>query len=152
MEKDQSGPIAVPQQPQYTPEQVGLRASGKDAAPVTSTPGADPALDGFAKVQAERRNRLAAEQPWTVVPFGSGTIRIYTAMPAEWAYLAAEATNDPRAAFAAIAEAIYVEDRPRFEEIRKLPPDNEHGIDGIYLVSFLDALGGFYGGVPTRAS
>ncbi len=87
------------------------------------------------------------------VPFGmNGTIRIYKMMPANWAYLAANAANDPASAFAAIAEAIIEEDRPRFEEIKKLPPDNAEGIDGEYLVGFLDALGSLYGGTPTRAS
>lgn len=153
-EQDNTGPVAIPQQPApsgYTAENTGLRASGKDAPPSGYQPH-DPGMEGFAKVAAERRERQSTEQPWTIVPFGNRTIRIYTSMPAEWAYLASAAVDDPRAAFAAIGEAIYVEDRPLFEQIRKLPPDNPEGIDGIFLVAFLDALGSFYGGVPTPAS
>lgn len=147
-------PTAVPQNAAapVAAAPAAVPAAAPVAAPAATNALPDPALDLFAKVAAERRTRAADGVPWRTVPFGTGQIRIYSQMPANWAYLAASAEQDPAAAFAAIREAIIVEDRAEFDRVRQLPPDNAEGIDGEYLVGFLSALGSFYGGVPTPAS
>jgi hypothetical protein len=69
-------------------------------------------------------------------------------MPAGFAFDAVESEVDPRAARRMLRSAIYHEDLERFDAILKLPPDNAEGIDGPFLVAFIEQLGAFYGGSP----
>jgi len=114
---------------------------------------ADPALEGFTKIAAERRSRVdEAAEPITI-PFGvSDTIRIYAVQPAIHILGLADAERDPGAAINSIKACIIEEDRPKFETALKLPPTNPQGIDAQYLMQLLLALAKFYGAVPLDAS
>ncbi len=106
----------------------------------------DPALLGFHKLAAERRSRVAT--PPITVPFGNGTIRVHAVMPAEFAFDGAAAEVDPFAAKRMLRSVIVEADLPRFDQIMQLPPDNADGVDGAFLLGFMEALAKFYGAVP----
>lgn len=138
-----SAPVAIPQQP--VQGEVVPR-SGVGAPPPQEPAAFDPALEGFNQIAAERRSRVS-EQP-LIVPFGNGTIRLYRSMPAGFAFDAVEAEVDPHAMKRMLRSAIYEADLERFDAILKLPPDNVEGIDGKYLLGFVEQLGKLYGGLP----
>lgn len=141
-------PVAIPQQPVAT-ERAPLIGKGVEP-PVAPSQGSavnlEPSLDAFAKIAAERRSR--ASTPPVAVPFGNGTIRIHGSMPASFAADLITVDSDPAGAVRALRAVIIDADREQFEAILKLPPDNEHGIDGAYLFEFLGVLGEFYSGNP----
>jgi len=134
------GPVAVENPPARA---VGIR---NELPPATSPN--DPALAGFAKIQAEHRTRKANQLGPMTVPFGEQTIRIWPTMSAAFVDDISRAEMNPSAALSAIRSAIIPEDLDRFDEIMHLPMNNHDGIDGAYLLAFLGMLGEFYGGAP----
>lgn len=138
-------PVAIPQV--VTPAEVEAARSGTNTAPPapTSDPH-DPALLGFHKIAAERNTRIGT--PPKIVPFGKGTIRIHATMGAGFAFDAAAAEADPFAAKRMIRDAIVTDDQAEFDRIMLLAPDNPQGVDGPFLIGFLQALGQLYAAVP----
>lgn len=104
-------------------------------------------LSGFEKIAAQRRQRAAENQPITI-PFGAGTIRIHSTMPADFAVGLMEAQADPGRAVQALRAAVWNEDHPRLEAVLKMSPDNPEAIDGAYLLDLVLELGRFYSAVP----
>lgn len=142
---DTPAPVAVPQNPQPSLPDAPV-ASGRGDLPPAPQNGHDPALDVFFKIAAERRARVA-EQPLSL-PFGNTTIRVHRTMPAGFAFDAAETEVDPRAARRLLRSVVVEEDQPLLDEILLLPPNNEQGIDGRFLIAFLENIAQFYGAVP----
>jgi len=137
----------VTTQPVAIPQSLDTAKSGSNTPPPASVSDAhDPALLGFHKIAAERRTRVS--QPPLVVPFGNGTIRIHATMPAGFAFDGAAAEVDPFAAKRLLRDTIIAADQPEFDRILLLPPDNAEGVDGKFLLAFMEALAKFYGGVP----
>lgn len=134
-------PVAVPQTAPQAP-QSGVNAP----PPQTAQRHDDPALLIFHKIAAERRNRQGL--PPVEVPFGNGTIRVHPVMPAGFAFDGAAAEVDPYAAKRLLRDTIIEADQPKFDQIMKLPPDNAEGVDGQFLLAFMEGLAKFYGGVP----
>lgn len=139
------GPIAIPQTQPIVGE-VNSPAVGRNEAPPAPTNGHDPALDGFYKIAAERRERVG-EAP-IQLPFGNGSIGVYRSMPAGFAFDAAAAEADPYAAKRMLRSVIVEQDLQRFDEIMLLPPNNPAGVDGQFLLSFIQQLAEFYAAVP----
>lgn len=138
------GPIAVPQQ--QTADAVVPQSGIGSAPPSHLTPTSDPALEGFTKIAAEQRDRRG--QAPVPVPFGTITLRIHRTMPALFIADLIEATANPAKALGAMRSVIVSEDLSEFERILQLPPDNEHCIDGEFLLAFIKQLSAFYGAVP----
>lgn len=132
-------PVAVPLPP-------AAPVAGTNTAPPETQHHDDPALLGFHKLAAERRSRVAT--PPITVPFGTGTIRVHATMPAEFAFDGAAAEVDPFAAKRMLRSVIIEADLPEFDRILQLPPDNPQGVDGVFLLGFMEALAKFYGGTP----
>jgi hypothetical protein len=130
-------PVAVPQ---ATP------TAGVNSAPPVTQQHDDPALLGFHKIAAERRGRAAT--PAIEVPFGHTTIRVHAVMPATFAFDGQAAEVDPYAAKRMLRDTIIEADQAKFDHILTLPPDNEQGVDGVFLLAFLEQLARFYGGTP----
>jgi len=150
-----SEPVAVPQsdasQAAATSDSATVEPTtprvGTNVAPESVENLGDPALDGFQKIAAQRRERIG-EEP-VEIPFGStGTIRLHRSMPAGFTFDAIEAEVDPHAVKRMLKSAIIEEDQEKLEAILKLPPNNPEGIDGRYLVEFMQALSAFYAGRP----
>lgn len=134
-------PVAVPQ----SLDAATVPKSGTNvASPVSDAH--DPALLGFHKIAAERRTRIGI--PPRIVPFGKGTIRIHSTMGAGFAFDAAAAEADPFAAKRLLRDAIITDDQPEFDRIMLLAPDNPEGVDGPFLIGFLQALAQLYSAVP----
>lgn len=139
-------PIAVPTQPLPA---VPSNEVGKNAPPPV-TNATDTDLSAFHKLAAERRERTH-DQP-LVVPFGTGQVRIHATMPSTFAFDAQAAEVDPYAAKRLIRDSIIAEDQHIFDEVLLLPPDNPQGVDGLYLLGFMEALAVMYTGVPLGAA
>lgn len=137
-------------EPTAVPTPATPRSGFGEAPPVSGTVvAADPALEGFTKIAAERRSRVEAAEAPVTIPFGiNDTIRIYAVQPAIHILGLADAERDPGAAINSIKACIIEEDRPKFEAALKLPPTNPQGIDAAYLMQLLIALAKFYGAVP----
>lgn len=144
-----TGPVAVPQ---ATPEPA--TATQAPAAPQAGIGVAPPAaqqesppLTGFAKIQAELRER--EDTPPLTIPFGKNdTIRIHARMSAAYLVDIAEATTNPAFVFKTIKDAIIADDHEKYETAVRLPKDNDSGVDADYLIALVGALEEHYSGVP----
>lgn len=138
------GPVAIPQnQPEAAPP-----ASARNELPPSYSNGHDPALDGFYKIAAERRERVGAE-PYTL-PFPSveKPIRVHRTMPGGFAFDIAEVEVDPHAARRILRSVVVDDELERLDAILLLPPSNPEAIDGPFLVGFLEQIAKLYGAIP----